>query len=156
MAAHWLIKSDPDEYSALDLERDGSTNWEGVRNAAAQLHLRAMRPGDRLLIYHTGDEKSVVAHGTVASDPLPDPGDPAGKRVAVQVRFGGRLQRPVPLSEIRADPAFAELALVRIGRLSVMPVSPPQWNRLLEQSERTAAAAAPTARPQKPRRRRKL
>ncbi|QOJ13222.1 MAG: EVE domain-containing protein [Planctomycetia bacterium] len=156
MPAYWLIKGDPDDYSAGDLERDGVTAWEGVRNAAAQLHLRAMSRGDGLLIYHTGNEKSVVARGTIASAPRPDPGDPDGRRVVVDVRFDSWLPRPVTLAEIKADPAFAEFALVRIGRLSVMPVAGSLWKRLLALGGAKADSHARSGGPRGERPRQKL
>jgi predicted RNA-binding protein with PUA-like domain len=128
--ASWLVKSDPDDYSAVDLERDGSTSWTGVRNPVAQRHLREMKPGDDVLVYHTGDEKAIVATARVAFKPIPDPTDPDAKRVAVQLTFGAWLKSPVTLAGIKADPFFKTFDLVRVSRLSVMPVSEPQWKRL--------------------------
>lgn len=138
----WLVKSDPDEYSAHDLARDGRTTWEGVTSAPAQKHMREMQAGDAVLVYHTGDEKSIVARARVATPPRPDPGDPAGKRVVVELAFDEWLRSPVPLAAIKADRLFADFGLVRIGRLSVMPVSLPQWNRI----EQLAAGADATDR----------
>jgi len=131
MAATWLVKSDPDAYSFADLLRDGTTRWEGVRNAAALLHLRAMRKGDEVLVYETGSVKAVVGRATVARGPYPDPaaGDP--RFVAVDLRAGKPLPAPVPLSALKADPALAEFPLVRMGRLSVMPVSGKERARVL-------------------------
>lgn len=128
----WLIKSDPDEYSAADLARDGKTDWTGVTNAVAQKHLAAMKPRDPLLIYHTGKEKAIVATGQVATAPRPTPGDKSGKLVTVDVAFGKWVKKPVELKAIKDDPFFADFALVRIGRLSVMPVTDEQWTRLLK------------------------
>jgi predicted RNA-binding protein with PUA-like domain len=130
----WLVKSDPDDYSARDLERDGRTVWSGVRNAAALLHLRKMRPGDAVLVYHTGVERTVVARAKIASLPRPDADDPGRKAVVIDVAFDGWLKAPVTLAQIRSDPAFADFALVRISRLSVMPVSVAQWQRILKLS----------------------
>lgn len=126
----WLVKSDPDEYSAADLERDGLTAWTGVKNATALIHLRAMKAGDPVLLYHTGDAKAVVAAATVAAGPRPEPDDPTGKLVVVDLAFDRWLKAPVPLAAIKADPAFKDFALVRIGRLSVMPVTEAEWKRL--------------------------
>lgn len=128
---HWLLKSDPGEYSAADLQRDGSTIWDGVKNAAALIHMRAMRKGDAVLIYHTGDERAVVATARVSGDPQPDSRDPTGKLVGVPLAFDRWFSTPVTLAAIKADPAFRDFALVRIGRLSVMPVAAALWDRLV-------------------------
>ncbi len=128
---HWLLKSDPDEYSAADLQRDGATTWDGVKNAAALIHMRAMRKGDALLIYHTGAERAVVATAKVSGDPQSDASDAAGKLVGVPIAFDRWFSTPVTLAAIKAEPAFRDFALVRIGRLSVMPVAAPLWERLL-------------------------
>lgn len=127
----WLIKSDPDEYSAADLERDGRTLWTGVRNATAQRHIRAMQAGDEVLIYHTGGQRSVVARARVAGAPAPDPTDKSGKAYAVELTFASWLKAAIELATIKADPALADMPLVRIGRLSVMPVTATQWHRLI-------------------------
>ncbi|MBL8877960.1 MAG: EVE domain-containing protein [Phycisphaerales bacterium] len=133
---NWLIKSEPDEYSARDLARDQRTTWDGVRNAAARLNLRAMRAGDRVLLYHTGGEKAVVATARVAGDPQPDPADESQMSVLVDVVFEEFLKRPVTLGEIKADDAFASFDLVRISRLSVMPVSSDHWKRIIAMSKK--------------------
>jgi predicted RNA-binding protein with PUA-like domain len=127
----WLLKTEPDNYSYADLERDGATVWDGVSSNAALKHMRGMQPGDLALIYHTGDERQAVGLAEVTSAPYPDPklGDP--KLVVVDVRPLRRLPRPVTLAAVKADPAFAGFALVREGRLSVVPVSPEQWGRLM-------------------------
>jgi predicted RNA-binding protein with PUA-like domain len=119
--SYWLLKTEPESYSYADLERDGRTVWDGVANNAALLHLRAMRPGDTALIYHTGDERRAVGLAEIVSEPYPDP-QAAPLRALVQ---------PVTLAQIKAEPAFADFALVRQGRLSVVPVTPAQWARLL-------------------------
>jgi predicted RNA-binding protein with PUA-like domain len=130
--AFWLLKTEPTDYAYADLERDGTTVWDGVSNNAALLHLRAMKPGDLALIYHTGEERQAVGVAEVTSGPYADPqaGDP--KLVVVDVRPLRRLPRPVTLGAVKADPAFADFALVRQGRLSVVPVAPEHWRRLLE------------------------
>jgi predicted RNA-binding protein with PUA-like domain len=127
----WLLKTEPDHYSYADLERDGATAWDGVSNNAALMHMRNMQPGDLALIYHTGDERQAVGLAEVTSRPYPDPqlGDP--KLVVVDVRPLRRLVRPIALAAIKADPAFADFALVRQGRLSVVPVTPAQWAKLM-------------------------
>lgn len=132
--AQWLVKSDPDEYSAADLERDGSTDWTGVRNALAQIHLRGMAVRDRVLIYHTGDEKAIVATATVATKPRPDKSDETGKSMCVGLRFDAWLTTPVTLATLKADSRFKSLDLVRVSRLSVMPVSDDHWQLLISLS----------------------
>lgn len=128
---HWLLKTEPSEYSYADLEREGRGVWDGVSNNLALIHLRQMKKGDLALVYHTGTEKAVVGVARVASHPYPDPaaGDP--KLVVVDLAPKGRLARPVTLAELKADPEFADFALVKISRLSVMPVDPPRFARLL-------------------------
>jgi predicted RNA-binding protein with PUA-like domain len=129
--AYWLLKTEPDAYSYDELARDGVTVWDGVANNAALLYLRAMAPGDQALIYHTGDERRAVGLAEVTSAPYPDPKLDDPKLVVVDVRALGPLPAPVGLAAIKADPFFADFALVRQGRLSVVPVSPEQWARLL-------------------------
>jgi predicted RNA-binding protein with PUA-like domain len=129
MARHWVLKTEPSEYGFADLIRDRRTRWEGVSNPVALKHLRSMLEGDQALIYHTGNEKAVVGLARIASAPYPDPAEP--KLVVVDVESGKPLPRAVPLAEIRAEPAFAELGLVRVPRLSVVPLEPAQWKRLL-------------------------
>jgi predicted RNA-binding protein with PUA-like domain len=129
--SYWILKTEPESYSYADLERDGRTVWDGVANNAALLHIRAMRPGDTALIYHTGDERRAVGLAEVTSEAYPDPHAGDAKLVVVDVRPTRPLARPVTLAEIKADTAFADFALVRQGRLSVVPVSPEQWSRLM-------------------------
>jgi predicted RNA-binding protein with PUA-like domain len=131
MAQRWLLKTEPSTYSFDQLEREGRTTWDGVRNPTALGHLRAIRTGDEILIYHTGAEKAVVGVAKVLTGAYPDPaaGDP--RLVVVDLAPVRRLKAPVPLARIKADAAFADFALVRISRLSVMPVTAPQWKRLL-------------------------
>jgi predicted RNA-binding protein with PUA-like domain len=129
MSRHWVLKTEPSEYGFPDLVRDRRTRWEGVSNPVALKHLRSMQEGDDALIYHTGNEKAVVGLARVASAPYPDPKD--AKLVVVDVEPVKPLRRPVTLAEIKAEPAFADLGLVRVPRLSVVPVEPAQWKRLL-------------------------
>jgi predicted RNA-binding protein with PUA-like domain len=128
--AHWLFKEEPGTYSFANLERDGSTTWSGVTNALAQKNLRAIEKGDTVFFYHTGDEKAVVGVMEVTANPTPDPDDPAGKRVVVAVKPLRKLKQPVTLAAIKADKAFAEWELVRISRLSVMPVPDALWKKI--------------------------
>jgi predicted RNA-binding protein with PUA-like domain len=131
MARHWVLKTEPSTYGFPDLVRDRRTRWDGVSNAVALKHLRSMLEGDDVLIYHTGNEKSLVGLARIASAPYPDPAQKDERLVVVDVEAGKALPRPVPLAEIKADPAFKDLGLVRLSRLSVVPVEPDQWKRLL-------------------------
>lgn len=128
---YWLLKTEPSTYSYADLERDGTTVWDGVANAQALIHIRQMHPGDLVLIYHSGDERAVIGQAEIVSAPYADPqlGDP--KRVVVDVRVKQRLSQPIPLATIKADPAFTQFGLVRQSRLSVVPVPDQLWSKLL-------------------------
>src|ERR1044071_10081977 len=128
--ARWLVKEEPEHYSFDQLTRDGKTVWAGVRNPLAQKHLRAMRRGDRIFYYHTGKEKSVVATAKAAGDAYPDPSDASGKSFVVDVIPDKKLARPVTLAEIKADTSFASFPLVRMSRLSVMPVTDAEWTKI--------------------------
>jgi len=131
MARHWILKTEPSSYGFSDLVRDRRTRWEGVSNPVALKHLRSMLEGDDALIYHTGNEKSLIGLARVIRAPYPDPSSPDPRLVVVDIEAGKPLSRPVSLAEIKADPAFAQLGLVRLSRLSVVPVEPEQWKRLL-------------------------
>ena len=128
--AHWLLKTEPGEFSYDDLVRLGRDRWDGVRNNAALKNMRAMHPGDLALFYHTGDERRVVAVCRIVSEPYPDPnaGDP--RWIVVDVEPVRRLAPPVTLAQIKADAAFAGWDLIRQSRLSVMPVPDPIWRRI--------------------------
>jgi predicted RNA-binding protein with PUA-like domain len=128
----WLLKSDPETYSFADLERDGKTRWDGVSNALALKHIRSMHPGDSALIYHTGDEKAIVGTAEITSEPYSDPKQNDPRLTVVDLKAGSRLARTVPLAEIKKQAAFKDFALVRMPRLSVMPVSDAQWKTLME------------------------
>jgi predicted RNA-binding protein with PUA-like domain len=132
MPNYWIVKTEPSTYSYDDLAGQKTAVWDGVKNNLALKHLRQMKPGDRVLVYHTGDEKAVVGVAEATSEAYPDPKQKDPKLVVVDLRAVGRLPRPVPLAEIKKDRAFADLGLVRMGRLSVMPVSPEQYQRLLK------------------------
>jgi predicted RNA-binding protein with PUA-like domain len=131
MPSYWIVKTEPSTYSYDDLARQKTAVWDGVKNNLALKHLRQMLPGDRVLVYHTGDEKAVVGVAEVASQPYPDPKQKDPKLAVVDLKAAGSLPRPVPLGEIKKDRAFADLGLVRMGRLSVMPASAEQFQRLL-------------------------
>lgn len=130
--ARWLFKEEPSHYSYLDLERDGFTIWSGVKNPLARQHLLAVRAGDRVLYYHTGKERAIVGEMRVAADPTPDPNDADPRSVIVKVERVKRWDPPVTLEQIKKDSLFKDWELLRISRLSVMPVSAEQWRRLEE------------------------
>ena len=128
--AHWLMKSESGVYSWDDLVRDKTTEWDGVRNPTARIHLRAMKKGDEVFFYHSGDERQVVGIMRVTREARPDPKDPAWVSVAVEaVR---PLGRPVTLKQIKAEPSLAKMELVRLSRLSVSPVRDEEWRKILE------------------------
>lgn len=129
--AHWLMKTEPEEFSYEDLERAGREPWNGVRNPGALKHMRSMRPGDWAFIYHTGDIRAIVGVARIVSEPYPDPTAENPRIVVVDVAPERRLARPVTLAEIKADPQFADWDLVRQSRLSVMPVGAERWELLL-------------------------
>lgn len=131
MPNYWILKTDADTYPFDQLARDRRTVWDGISNALALKHLRSMDKGDRVMIYHSGDDKAIVGLATIASGPYPDPKATDPKLTVVDVQVGSRLPSPVSLATIKADPAFADLGLVRMSRLSVIPVTPVQWRRLL-------------------------
>ena len=128
--AYWLVKSEPDAFSWEDQVRVGAEPWTGVRNAVAARNLREMRRGDRAFFYHSNTAKEIVGVVEVAREAYPDPTDPSGRWVCVDVRVVGPMPRPVPLAAIKAEPALEGIALVRQSRLSVMPVSPEPWAAL--------------------------
>src|SRR5580704_17616457 len=121
--AQWLFKEEPGHYSLEDLVRDKRTVWDGVENNLALKHLRSVKKGDRVLYYHTGTEKAVVGVMEVVKGPYRDPARDDDRLVVVDVKPVRRLNRPVSLAEIKSNPKFADFALVRISRLSVMPVT---------------------------------
>ena len=135
----WLFKSEPDCYSFADLERDGSTLWDGVTNALARKHLREVQPGDKIWFYHTGDEKAVVGLMAAVAGPQSDPNGDDPKAVVVEVKPVRKLKNPVSLARIKGDALLADWDLVRNSRLSVVPVSPEQWRRV-EQLAKSAEA----------------
>ena len=130
--AHWLMKSEPESYSWDDLVRDGGTEWDGVRNNAARLHLKAMKKGDEAFFYHSMSDKAVVGIMRIAREAQPDPKDPDW--VSVRVEPVKPLARPVTLAEIKAEPRLARMELIRQSRLSVAPVRDDEWQVILEMS----------------------
>jgi predicted RNA-binding protein with PUA-like domain len=131
----WLLKTEPGEYSYDDLERERRGRWDGVTNPVALRNLRAMKAGDRVLVYHTGDEKAAVGLAEVVGEAYPDPKAKAERLVVVDVEPRGRLARPVTLAEMKAMAEFAESPLVRQGRLSVVPLTAPQWKAVLARGQ---------------------
>ena len=131
MPNHWILKSDADSYGFDQLLRDGRTTWDGVSNPVALKHIRSMVPGDRLLIYHSGAGKELVGLARVVSSPYQDPKQKDSKLAVVDIEVDRRLPRTVSLKAIQAEPGFAELPLVRMPRLSVIPVPEDQWKKLL-------------------------
>jgi len=127
--AHWLMKSEPGTYSWDDLVRDGGTDWDGVRNNAARLHLRAMKPGDRAFFYHSGDERAVVGIMEITGPGEPDGADGAWVKVPVKPV---KALKPVTLAAIKAEPKLAKMELIRQSRLSVAPVRDEEWATILE------------------------
>jgi predicted RNA-binding protein with PUA-like domain len=126
--AHWLLKTEPETYAWEDLVKEGTTSWTGVANAQAQANLRAMKPGDRAVVYHSGERRAVgIAEVVRAAYPDPDAGDGA---VCVDVRAVEPLPAPVPLEAIKQEAAFEGSVLLRQGRLSVVPLSPAEWRDL--------------------------
>ncbi len=129
---YWLVKSEPGEYSFDDLVNEGSTVWSGVRNYAARNNLRAMKMGDLVLFYHSVDDKEVVGVSKVSKEFYPDPTATAGEWSVVEIIPMRKLNKPVHLSFIRAEVALQNIALVRIGRLSVMPLEKLEFEKILE------------------------
>jgi len=127
---NWLFKEEPTHYSFDDFVRDKRTVWSGVKNPLAQKHLRSVKKGDRIFYYHTGNEKSVVGIAKALTDSYPDPKDKSGKLAVVDVAPVTKLRRPVTLAEIKARAFFRDFPLVRISRLSVMPVSDREWSEI--------------------------
>lgn len=132
--AYWLLKSEPEEYSWADLEREGGGIWDGVKNPLALKHLRAMAIADLAFIYHTGKQRQIVGIVEITSPPYPDPSLNDPKRVVVEVRPLRRLPKAVTLAQIKQDNHFQGFDLLRLSRLSVMPVSSSHWQRILHLS----------------------
>jgi len=129
--AHWLVKSEPAKYAFADLQRDGKTVWDGVRNNQAALYLKAMKLGDQALYYHSQEGLAVVGIAQVVKEAFLDPTDAAGRFVAVEFAPVRPLKRPVTLAEMKAEPALAGMAMFRQFRLSVAPVTDEEWEVIL-------------------------
>lgn len=138
---HWLVKTEPETYSWRDFVRDRTTAWTGVRNNAARLHLRAMRPGDLVLVYESVSTKAVLGTARVTRAAFPDPTAEEPGWVAVQLAATASLAQPVPLAAIKADPALRDMTLLRISRLSVQPVTAAEYARILQLGAGSPAGA---------------
>jgi len=132
----FLVKEEPEHYSFDAFVTDGGTRWSGVRNPLAQKHLRSIQKGDEVFYYHTGKEKAVVGIAKATGNAYPDPADKTGKAFVVDLKPVRKLPRPVTLAEIKADKRFADFALVRMSRLSVMPVTDQQAKWILAMADR--------------------
>ena len=132
---NWLFKEEPTHYSWDDFVRDGGTRWSGVKNPLAQKHLRSVKKKDCVFYYHTGDERAIVGYAQATSDAYPDPKDRTGKSWVVDIGPVRKLARPVTLLEIKAKPFFKDFPLVRMSRLSVMPVSDREWREIEKMSK---------------------
>ena len=130
--SYWLVKSEPAKYAFADLQRDGKTVWDGVRNFTARGNLKAMKVGEEVLYYHSQEGLAVVGIAKVVKEAFPDASDPSGRFVAVELAPVRELKRPVTLAEMKGEPALADLQMVRQGRLSVSPVSDAEWKTILK------------------------
>jgi predicted RNA-binding protein with PUA-like domain len=130
MSRQWLFKTEPGQYSFSDLEREKKAVWDGVSNSLALKHLRDIRMGDEILIYHSGDEKAIVGLALAVSDPYPNPQENDEKLVVINVKPKKRLARPLSLTEIKAIEELKDFDLVRLPRLSVMPIAESYWEKL--------------------------
>jgi predicted RNA-binding protein with PUA-like domain len=133
--AYWLVKTEPTDYSFADLQRDGRTAWAGVTAAPALKHLREMNKGESVFVYHTGKERQIVGIARTASGPYRDPTSKSEKSVVIDLEAVQPLQHPVTLAQIKSDPTFRDFGLVRISRLSIMPVTKAQWNAIVKMSK---------------------
>ena len=131
MPSYWLLKTEPTTYSFDRLLQEGQAVWDGVRNNLALKYLREMKVGDQLLIYHSGADKAVIGQAKVIRAAYPDPGADDPKLVVVDLIPTGRLPKPVPLAAVKAEPSLADLPLVRMPRLSVMPVPAEAWKKIV-------------------------
>lgn len=133
---HWLCKQEPSTYNIDELEKEKATTWDGVHNNLAIKHINSMKKGDQAFFYHSGDEKQIVGVMEIASNPYPNPKEKDPRFVVVDVKYKKRLKRPVTLAEIKSNKKFKDWDLLRISRLSVMPVSSQIWNEILEISQK--------------------
>jgi predicted RNA-binding protein with PUA-like domain len=136
MANYWLCKQEPSTYNLDRMEKDGTTVWDGVHNNLALKHIRSMKKGDLAFFYHSGDEKQIVGIMQITSDPYPNPKEKDSRYVVVDVKFKKRLSRPITLAEIKGHKMFGDWELLRISRLSVMPVTSKIWSEIVKISQK--------------------
>lgn len=129
---YWLIKSDPETYSWHDLVKDQSTSWDGVRNYAARNHLKGMKKGDEVLVYHSGGESIVIGIASVTKEFYQDPTTKEEAWISVEIKAGKPLKNPITLARIKSDKRLKDIGLVKIGRLSVMPLKEEEFKIILE------------------------
>jgi predicted RNA-binding protein with PUA-like domain len=132
MMAYWLVKSEPSIYSFDDFMKEKQTRWDGIRNYAARLHLRGMKKGDKVLFYHSNEGLAIVGIASVAKEAYPDPTAREGDWSAVDLKAEKKLKQPVTLDNIKKDKRLSQMALIRIGRLSVQPVTDAEWKIIME------------------------
>ena len=132
---YWLVKSDPETYSWQDLLKDGKTSWDGVRNYAARIHLRGMKKGDLVLVYHSGGESVVLGIASISKENYPDPTTKDDAWVSVELKAVKALKTGVALKQIKSDKSLKDIALIKISRLSVMPIRKEEYDRILEMSD---------------------
>ena len=133
---YWLVKQEPESYSFTDFQKEGKTDWTGVRNFTARNNLKEMKTGDKVFYYHSGGEKSVIGLAKVSKTAFPDPTADEGSWVAVELEAGKPLKKPVTLAEIKANKKLAEMKLVKLSRLSVSPVTKEEWDEIVEMSNK--------------------
>ena len=132
---YWLVKQEPESYSFSDFQKEGKTDWTGVRNYTARNNLKEMKLGDKVFYYHSGDERAVVGYARVTKASFPDPTATEGPWVAVELEAGKPLKNPVTLAAIKANPKLAEMKLVKLSRLSVTPVAKAEWDEIVAMSK---------------------
>lgn len=130
--AYWLVKSEPSVYSFEQLMKDKQTVWDGIRNYAARIHLRAMKKGDRVLFYHSNEGTEIVGIASVAKEAYQDPTADTDAWVAVDLKAVKKLKKPVTLNQVKGDSRLSQMALVRLGRLSAQPVTDEEWKIIME------------------------
>ena len=136
--AYWLVKSEPSTYSWEKFVKDKTTTWDGVRNYAARNHLRAMKKGDEVFFYYSMEEHEVVGTATVSKEAFQDPTTDEDAWVAVELKAGKKLKNPVSLKSIKATPSLKDMALVRVSRLSVSPVTDKEWETIMKLSAKAS------------------
>lgn len=132
---YWLVKQEPESYSFATFQKEGKTDWTGVRNFTARNNLKEMKVGDKVFYYHSGDERAVVGLAKVSKAAFPDPTADEGSWVAVELEAGKALKNPVSLAAIKANKRLADMKLVKLSRLSVSPVTKEEWDEIMEMAK---------------------